>query len=351
MKQLFLQPGRLISWPRWFGVTRNAHPPERVLNQEVPLPSFSADFRSRSRALRRAGVAAAAWLTVLTALALCASTPACAAGDTAKPGVPPAVPPQRYSPVLDAGFRHLYELDFDGARAEFLSYQQAHPTDPVGKAAEAASYLYEEFNAKGIFTSKFFLNDDKLLNGADGTPAENRNEPFLRADRATRAMAEAVLKSDPHNVRALLALTLADGMESDYDALIVKKQLDGLGLMKRAEREANALLAVDPNEDDAYVALGASDYVIGCLPGYKRAFLWFGGIHGDRGRGMREMQRAADHGHYLRPFAKILLALACEREHQPARARELLSQLSSEFPQNKHFATELALLNARTRGD
>jgi len=293
---------------------------------------------------------AAACLAAGLALALCFSPAARAAGDTTKPAnSSPIVSGD--SPVLKAGFRQLYELNFDGARAEFLSYQHMHPHDPVGKAAEAASYLYEEFNAKGIFTSKFFLNDDKLLNGADGTAAENRNEPFLRADRETRQMAEALLKSDRLNVRALLALTLADGMESDYDALIVKKQMDSLGLMKRAEREANALLAVDPTQDDAYVALGASDYVIGCLPAYKRAFLWFGGIHGDRARGMREMQRAAEHGHYLRPFAQILLALACEREHQPQRARELLSQLSSEFPQNKHFAIELALLNARTRGD
>jgi hypothetical protein len=249
--------------------------------------------------------------------------------------------------LLDSGFRHLYELDFTLARAEFLAYQQEYPEDPVGKAAEAASYLYEEFNAKGIFTSKFFLNDGKLLKGADGSLAENRNLPFLRANSETREMARRILKMRPRDVRALLALTLADGMESDYDALIVRQQLAGLDLMRRAEREANALLAIDPSQDDAYVALGASDYVIGCMPGYKRALLWFGGIHGDRTRGMREMQRAADRGHYLRPFAQILLALACEREHQPERARELLSQLSSEFPTNQRFARELALLNAR----
>jgi hypothetical protein len=255
------------------------------------------------------------------------------------------------SPVLDSGFRHLYELDFASARSEFLDYQQQHPGDPVGKAAEAASYLYEEFNAKGIFTSKFFLNDDKLLNGADGTAAENRNLPFLRADGEARQMARRILKSQPHDVHALLALTLADGMESDYDALMVKKQVASLGLMRQAEREADALLALDPSQEDAYVALGASDYIIGCLPSYKRAFLWFGGIHGDRARGMQEMQRAAEHGHYLRPFAQILLALACEREHQPERARALLSQLTSEFPTNQRFARELALLNARTPGD
>lgn len=277
---------------------------------------------------------------------LCFSPGIEAASDTAPPTAERS-PASSGSAVLSSGFRSLYQLDFAGARAAFLDYQQQNPDDPVGKAAEAASYLYQEFNAKGIFTSKFFLNDEKLLNGADGTPAQNRNMPFLRADGEARQMARRILKSHPSNVRALLALTLADGMESDYDALLVKKQVASLSLMRQAEREANTLLALDPSQEDAYVALGASDYIIGCLPSYKRAFLWFGGIHGDRARGMQEMQRAADHGHYLRPFAQILLALACEREHQPARARQLLSQLTSEFPTNQRFARELALLNER----
>jgi hypothetical protein len=287
----------------------------------------------------------AACLVAALALGLWSCPIARAAGQEADS--PSAVPPDQYSPVLEAGFRQLYELNFAGARAQFTRYQDANPGDPVGKAAEAASYLYEEFDAKGIFTSKFFLNDDKLLNGADGSAAENRNVAFVHADREARAMARKLLESHPEDVRGLLALTLADGMESDYDALIVRKQMASLGLMRQAEREANTLLAIDPSQQDAYVALGASDYVIGCMPGFKRAFLWFGGIHGDRARGMEEMQRAAEHGHYLRPFAKILLALAYEREHQPERARALLAELSTEFPANKRFARELALLDAR----
>lgn len=330
-------------------------PPNRVLakksdQEELLRTSFHLGF-SQLPAQRRLRFGVAAFLAVSLASVLCCAPAARAASDTTKPGNSSQSFIGPDSPLLQAGFRQLYELNFSGAREKFLVYQQSHPDDPVGKAAEAASYLYEEFNAKGIFTSKFFLNDDKLLNGADGTPAENRNVPFLRADRETRKMAETMLKSQPHDARALLALTLADGMESDYDAFIIKKQMDGLGLMKRAEREANALLAIAPGDDDAYVALGASDYVIGCMPSYKRAFLWFGGIHGDRARGMQEMQLAVDHGQYLRPFAEILLALACEREHQPRRAHELLSQLTSEFPENPRFAHELALLNARTPGD
>ena len=58
--------------------------------------------------------------------------------------------------LLESGFRHLYELDFQGARADFIAYQKAAPNDPMGKTAEAASYLYEQFNAKGVFTLGIF---------------------------------------------------------------------------------------------------------------------------------------------------------------------------------------------------
>jgi hypothetical protein len=247
--------------------------------------------------------------------------------------------------MLDTGFRDLYELNFKAGREKFLSYQKMQPNDPLGKAAEAASYLYEQFNAKGIFTSEFFLSDDKFLGGAIGTPADNRNDAFLNANHMAREMAVARLKADPTDHQGLLVLTMTDGMEADYDALLVKKQMAGLGLTKQADAEAAKLLAVDPSAEDAYMALGAANYVIGCLPSYKRAFLWFGGIHGDREKGMQQLQRAADHGHYMQTFAKAWLALAYEREHQPDRARELLVQLEAEYPANPLYAKEIALLD------
>ena len=246
--------------------------------------------------------------------------------------------------LVDAGFRDLYELRFNAARVKFSSYQTMRPADPLGKVAEAASYLYEEFNAKGVLTSAFFLNDAKFLGGVDGSVSTNHNEPFLAANRAAREEAKLLLKSNPRDPHGLLILTMADGMESNYDALIEKKQTAGLGLMRKAESEANTLLAIDPTAQDAYVALGMSNYVIGCLPGYKRAFLWFGGVHGDRVQGMEQLRLAAANGHYLQPFAKIMLALAYEREHQNARAIPLLADLTIEFPGNPIFAHELALI-------
>ena len=247
--------------------------------------------------------------------------------------------------LLESGFRHLYELDFQAARSDFTDYQKAAPNDPMGKSAEAASYLYEQFNAKGVLSSEFFLNDDTFLGGVNGKPSQNENPLFLKTNQQAREMAKQQLKSNPHDTRALLAITIADGMESDYDAIIQKKQFPALGMMRQAESEAATLLAADSNAKDADVALGMSNYIIGSMPAYKKAFLWFGGVHGDKQHGMELMQVAANDGYYLRPFAKVLLALACEREHQNDRARVLLADLAVEFPANPRFARELALLD------
>jgi hypothetical protein len=286
---------------------------------------------------------------IVLAIALC---PVLSAGpqqseqSAAQQAAPPQVPVMEADPsvgLMEKGFQYLYELNFDGARVEFLAYQKNLPDDPMGKAAEAASYLFEQFNAKGILTSDFFLNDAKFLGGVDGSASQNQNPKFVEANNRARELAKRRLKSNPHDVQGLLALTIADGMESDYDAIIIKKQLDGLKLMKQAETEANILLAIDPSQQDANVALGMSNYVIGCLPGYKRALVWFGGIHGDRLKGIQLMSSAAEHGHYLQPFARVMLALAYEREHQMDKAHALLAELAVQFPENPVFARELAL--------
>jgi hypothetical protein len=99
---------------------------------------------------------------------------------------------------------------------------------------------------------------------------------------------------------------------------------------------------VHPDAADAYVAPGIANYIIGSLnPGYRLA-LWFGGIHGDKKLGMEQVAKTADNGRYLRPFAKIMLALAARREKQNALAQRLLRELKDEFPSNDTFATEYA---------
>ncbi len=246
-------------------------------------------------------------------------------------------------PQIESAFRLMYELRFDAARTEIVAYRRAHPEDPLGAAAEAASYLFEEFDSEGVLTSKFFLDDDRLLGGIQGHPDPERRTAFLAANENARKMARERMQANADDPDGLFVLTLADGMQGDFEALIEKHQLSALSLIRRAEKEAARLLSVRSDALDAYLALGAANYIIGCMPGYKRFLLWFGGVRGDRQRGMDQLRLTAERGHYLQPLAKLMLALAAEREHQGALALRLFEELSRQFPANPVFVRELAL--------
>jgi len=112
--------------------------------------------------------------------------------------------------------------------------------------------------------------------------------------------------------------------------------------LKEANSNAEMLLHDHPEAYDAYVAPGVAYYVIGSLPGSARVLLWFGGIHGDKQLGMSQVQKTADHGHYLKPFAQILLALSARREKMTEVAQKNLKELTEEFPGNPVYESEYA---------
>jgi hypothetical protein len=87
------------------------------------------------------------------------------------------------------------------------------------------------------------------------------------------------------------------------------------------------------------------------LPGLKKFVLGFAGIHGDKQAGIQQLEIAADHGHYLRRFAKITLALAALREKKTEVARARLNELVTEFLENPLFAGELVKLKASPAAD
>jgi hypothetical protein len=269
-------------------------------------------------------------------------TPAISLAQVPVTAAPPLTPSFYPVPELMSGFNFLYQQKFTEARETFSDWQSHNPEEPFGQVAVGASYLFEELYRQGVLTSDFFLNEKRFLHGIEGKPDPGRMKNFREALTRARSLARQRQKAHPKDPEALFALTLAAGMESDADAILEKKQLDGLKRMKEANEYAKQLLAQRPDAADAHVAPGIANYIIGSLnPGYRFA-LWFGGIHGDKRLGMEQVAKTAENGRYLRPFAKIMLALAARREKQNALAQKVLRELTEEFPSNDTFAAEYA---------
>ena len=254
-------------------------------------------------------------------------------------------------PELNAGFDLLYRQRFAEAREAFANWESHNPEQPFGQVAIAAGYLFEELSRQGVLTSDFFLNEKKFLHGIEGSPDPERMSHFRDAVARACELARERQKTNPKDGEALLALTLAAGMESDAESILLKRHLAGLKSMKKANGYAKELLAQYPDATDAYVATGIANYVIGSQSGSTRFALWFGGIHGDKKLGMEQVARTVENGRYLRPFAKIILALAARREKQDGLAQRLFRELTQQYPDNQQFASEYAKAMSAPSGD
>jgi len=117
-----------------------------------------------------------------------------------------------------------------------------------------------------------------------------------------------------------------------------------LDLLKSSRSVAEKLIAIDPEFNDAYLAIGIENYVLGLRSAPTRWVLRLSGAETDRNKGIADLKITAEKGRYLAPYAQILLTIAAFRDHDVAAARSLLSELVREFPQNQLYRTELARL-------
>jgi hypothetical protein len=245
-------------------------------------------------------------------------------------------------PELEKGYRLMYEQKFPEAREVLMTWAAENPTEPFGQVSVAASYLFEEFYLQRVLTSDYFLNDKRFLGGITGTPDPARMKAFQESIAKARTLANQRMKKHPRDPEALFVLALCAGMQSDADSMLMKKHYDALKMLKEANSNAELLLKEHPDTYDIYVAPGIAYYVIGSLSSSARFVLWFGGIHGDKQLGMNQVQKTADSGNYLKPFAQILLALSARREKQDELAQKNLKELTEEFPGNSTYAAEYA---------
>jgi hypothetical protein len=255
---------------------------------------------------------------------------------------PAPVPPT----ALDHGFAGLYNLDFAGAQKDFSAWETEHPDDPVGPVSEAAGYLFSEFSRLGVLESQFYENDDAFAARAKVSPDPAVRDHFQSALGRAETLARARLGKDPKDRDALFTLTLSAGLHADYAALIEKRNLASLHYTKEASTWGQQLLAVCSDCEDGLLATGFSKYIIGSMAAPVRWLLRLGGLPGDQAAGIADLQLTAQRGHYLAPFARILLAIAYVRQKDKPHALAMLNSLRTDFPGNTLFPREIARLQA-----
>lgn len=247
---------------------------------------------------------------------------------------------------LDAGFRSVYNLQFDQAHRIFGDWQSQHPDDPMGPAAEAAALLFSECDRLRILEMQFLPDDKKARASAQVAADPNVTRQFESMLEKTRVLVDARLVQNPKDTDAIFARIVMDGLHGDYLALIENRDRDALRYLKQSRILAETLIASNPDYYDAYLPIGVENYMTSLKGGFTRWILRAGGAQTDKATGLRNLTIVAEKGHYLAPFARIFLAIAALHDHDKPRALELMENLAREFPEGSLYTRQLALLRS-----
>ena len=243
-------------------------------------------------------------------------------------------------PTLDAGFRAMYALDFPSAGRLFADFEKSYPSDPMGYAAETTCLVFGEFNRLKLLEAEFEAENKKFFAQPAIPPDPRLKQRILELGERTQQLAEARLRQDPADERALFALALTNGILGDYAAHVEHRYWSAAKYGRQGDEFARKLLQHNPQFYDAYIWTGVTNYIYGSLPLPVRWPARLFGLYGDKATGVANLRLAAEKGQYLKPYAKMLLSITYLRDHNKPAAAALLTELSSEFPTNDLFAAQ-----------
>jgi hypothetical protein len=216
--------------------------------------------------------------------------------------------------------------------------------DAMGPISDGAAYPFTEFDRLGILKSDYLTKDESyfVVNKPKGDPEIRRK--FDAALALGDRVAAAKLKQSPNDPDAMLAATMSLGLRANYDAMIERKHLAALSEVKQSRETAQKLLQAHPDVYDAYIAQGIENYLLSQKNVALRWFLRLGGAQTSREVGLEKCAITAQKGHYFKPYAELLLAIADLRDNNREGAKQKLEWLSSQYPGNHLYREELERL-------
>jgi tetratricopeptide (TPR) repeat protein len=280
-------------------------------------------------------------LTGIPGLLLCLLAPAgLVTGAVAARDVPLA---QTSAPdALELALDHLRNLEYDAAQKEIKSWLGEHPDDLRGLNYLGSVILQGEMFRRELLESQVYGPGGAAFRGGKvPLPAGFQPELFGILGKA-QALAESRLKQNPRDEEALYWGGVAHVTRAIFRLSLARERLAALGEAKEAWKLHARLLALNPGFVDALLVVGVYDYVVGSLPWYMKVLASLAGHRGDRTRGLEEIKRVAEEGHWAREDAKSFLAILYFREQRYPEALAILQGLAQSYPRNFVLPQEMA---------
>ena len=241
------------------------------------------------------------------------------------PSFSPAESPlEQIKAFLQRGMEKGLHLDEKAAMVELEKAIELDRENPMGYAYLAMAYLF--------FYETAFEEKEKKL-----------KEVFLlRAVEDAQVRAEKKIDKDHQNGEAHFAVAIAKMVRNRYE-IILKNYFRAFRQAQNVWEYLEKAKELAPENYDVYYPMGVLHYHLSQLSGATRWITSLFITAGDREKGLKELELAAEKGVLMRDLAQSNLVSAYSGyEKQPARALPFAKRLKEKYPNNYNFSFALA---------
>lgn len=263
-----------------------------------------------------------------------------AAQSRAEPGSPHGAPRDLNATV---GFDYFYNMEYDRATQEFEKILERHPNDPAAVNHLLTSVLMRNLYETGGMNTGDYTNDSFI--GHAPRPSDPKVKQRIKElARRAEALEDQELKANPKDVDALYCRGVTRAQFAVYTGLVERAWFSALRNAVAARHDHEHVLELDPDYVDAKLVVGTHNYVVGNLPWSIKVAAALAGLNGSRDKGLEYLRDVAKTDGENSVDAKVLLSLFLRREHHYDEALGYMQELSSKYPNNHLFPTEVANL-------
>ena len=250
---------------------------------------------------------------------------------------------RRWIPKPTCAFEHFYNMDYDRATQEFEKIVEKHPDDPFAINHLLTSVLMHDLYDTGAMNTGDYANDSFI--GRAPRPTDDKiKERIKELVRRAQSLEEQKLKTNPNDVQMLYCRGVTRAQFAVYTGLVERAWFSALRNAVGARHDHERVLELDPNFVDAKLVVGTHNYVVGNLPWSVKMAAAIAGLSGSKDKGMAYLRDVAKSDGENAVDAKVVLTLFLRREQQYDEALGYMNELTSKYPKNHLFLTEVANL-------
>jgi tetratricopeptide (TPR) repeat protein len=286
----------------------------------------------RSSLLARAALLLLVFLATLTISAANAQAPAL------------HTDPLNLEPQLKQSMLDFYNLNFDAALKIQEQVAQQHPTDPMAWNYILTTVIFRELYNQDLLDTTYYAHNSFLtIKREVDIPKATRDRIESLADKVQQ-LSNAELAVNPNDANALFARGYAKGMHAVFITLVDHSFASAARQGFSARNDSEAVLKIDPQFADAWMAVGIQRFAVASLPGWLRFIVGFMGAGGNKKEGLADLRKSADHGVVTPIESRTILSLFLRHDRQYPAALVVQRGLAAQYPHNYLFCLEVANL-------